>query len=96
MLSDISPSSSCLYLQTIAAWDYCIIGSGSAPTNNNSANSLKNTGLDACNNGSCNACEGDCDSDAGCAGDLVCFLRDDFESVPGCSGNGVAGEQYTL
>ena len=31
-------------------------------------------------------CEGDCDSDADCDGDLVCFKRDGGEAVPGCSG----------
>lgn len=31
-------------------------------------------------------CQGDCDSDDDCDGDLVCFLRDGGDSVPGCSG----------
>ena len=34
-----------------------------------------------------NECEGDCDNDDDCAGDLVCFQQDDDEPVPGCSGN---------
>jgi hypothetical protein len=33
-------------------------------------------------------CEGDCDADYDCLDDLICFQRDSFESVPGCSGNG--------
>lgn len=30
-------------------------------------------------------CEGDCDRDSDCAGDLVCFERDSYDAVPGCS-----------
>lgn len=29
-------------------------------------------------------CDGDCDTDDDCDGNLRCFFRDDFESVPGC------------
>jgi len=32
------------------------------------------------------ACEGDCDSDDDCAGDLKCFKRKSAPLVPGCSG----------
>ena len=39
-------------------------------------------------------CQGDCDSDSQCEGDLKCFLRDEFESVPGCSGQGLSGKDY--
>ena len=31
-------------------------------------------------------CEGDCDSDTDCAGDLLCFQRGGQEDVPGCIG----------
>lgn len=37
-------------------------------------------------------CEGDCDSDADCDSDLVCYQREAYESVPGCSG----GESETV
>lgn len=33
-------------------------------------------------------CQGHCDSDKQCAGDLVCFERSDGPVVPGCTGNG--------
>lgn len=39
----------------------------------------------------CNECEGDCDDDDDCEGDLVCFHRsssDGFQAVPGCKGEG--------
>ena len=39
-------------------------------------------------------CEGDCDEDDDCAEDLVCFKRDDFEEVYGCSGAGESGTDY--
>ncbi|GKY93226.1 hypothetical protein MPSEU_000290300 [Mayamaea pseudoterrestris] len=32
-------------------------------------------------------CQGDCDSDSDCAGNLVCFERTGTQSVPGCSGS---------
>ena len=34
-------------------------------------------------------CEGDCDDDSDCSGDLLCFQRDegDTDPVPGCSGS---------
>lgn len=31
-------------------------------------------------------CEGDCDTNDDCEGDLVCYQRSKYESVPGCSG----------
>ena len=31
-------------------------------------------------------CQGDCDKDGDCAGELYCFERDGLEAVPGCSG----------
>jgi hypothetical protein len=42
------------------------------------------------------ACEGDCDNDNQCAGDLKCFQRDDRTAVPGCSGPGVDGWDYCV
>ena len=42
----------------------------------------------------CDLCEGDCDSDSDCAGDLICLQRDGFEAVPGCSGAGGARDVY--
>lgn len=32
-------------------------------------------------------CQGDCDSDDDCEGDLKCFRDDDPKTVPGCQGN---------
>lgn len=32
-------------------------------------------------------CQGDCDKDSDCLGDLVCFHRKNGEDVPGCIGN---------
>ncbi len=32
------------------------------------------------------ACEGDCDRDSDCVGDLVCFQADTGDNIPGCRG----------
>ena len=34
----------------------------------------------------CGVCEGDCDNDDDCEGDLICKQRDEGDSIPGCSG----------
>jgi len=39
-------------------------------------------------------CEGDCDSDADCAGSLKCFFRTAFEKVRACEGVGQEGVDY--
>ena len=36
----------------------------------------------------CRLCEGDCDDDSDCEGDLVCLERDGFDAVDGCTGAG--------
>jgi len=41
-------------------------------------------------------CEGDCDSDSECEAGLVCFQRDGFETIPGCSGNGISAYDYCV
>ena len=54
-------------------------------------------------------CEGDCDSDLECRGDLICFVRDssktgctskqltcDDSPVPGCKGTGTSGWSYCI
>ena len=77
----------------LSAWDYCYEDSPS-----NVLPGLKNIGQEGCNNGSCNACEGDCDTDADCAGSLKCFERDNQDGIPGCSdvGDGYAGEYFEV
>jgi hypothetical protein len=39
-------------------------------------------------------CEGDCDSDLDCYGNLVCFKREYYEAVPGCIGYGRESFDY--
>jgi len=40
------------------------------------------------------SCQGDCDNDDECFGNLVCYQRKRFEHVPGCSGQGDEGTDY--
>ena len=42
----------------------------------------------------CGLCQGDCDGDSHCGSGLKCFQRSGTESVPGCSGLGVSGQDY--
>mmetsp|Transcript_2625 Transcript_2625/g.5642 ORF Transcript_2625/g.5642 Transcript_2625/m.5642 type:complete len:440 (-) Transcript_2625:343-1662(-) len=41
-------------------------------------------------------CQGDCDNDSECQSSLVCFLRDAFAPVPGCTGNGNIDTDYCV
>jgi hypothetical protein len=41
-------------------------------------------------------CQGDCDNDDECDGDLICFQRDGTEIVPGCVGVPVEGTDYCI
>lgn len=43
-------------------------------------------GKEWCDEHLCGVCQGDCDDDSQCAGDLKCFQRDGGMDVPGCSG----------
>lgn len=41
-------------------------------------------------------CQGDCDSDNDCAGDLACFQRSAEQLVPGCSGTPKGSKDYCI
>ena len=46
-------------------------------------------GVDGCNSSPCGECEGDCDHDSQCKGDLRCFQRtSSTQTVPGCENIG--------
>ena len=47
--------------------------------------------MDGCGNDPCGQCAGDCDRDTDCEGDLICFQREDDESVAGCRGAASSG-----
>ena len=87
--------------------DYCITDTGTNPPTATPAPSsptespISNTTLViAGDNGTpSNAfplgkCEGDCDGDSDCSGDLKCFERSGTEAVPGCEGSGVSAKDY--
>lgn len=42
---------------------------------------------DCSDSNQCKECEGDCDRDSQCKGNLVCFQKDGYLPVPGCSGH---------
>ena len=39
-------------------------------------------------------CQGDCDDNSDCTGDLECYYRNGTELVPGCTGDGESGKDY--
>mmetsp|Transcript_13320 Transcript_13320/g.28769 ORF Transcript_13320/g.28769 Transcript_13320/m.28769 type:complete len:787 (+) Transcript_13320:1072-3432(+) len=39
-------------------------------------------------------CQGDCDNDGDCQGELLCYQRTGTEQVPGCTGLGVSAKDY--
>jgi hypothetical protein len=39
-------------------------------------------------------CNGDCDDDSHCSGNLICFQRSGTEAVPGCSGSAPSGIDF--
>lgn len=41
-------------------------------------------------------CQGDCDTDDECSGNLVCFHRSGGEEVPGCEGSDVSTADYCI
>lgn len=68
----------------VASYDYCY-----DPKWNQLE--LTHGGIFSCSSKTpCEKCEGDCDKDADCKGDLKCFKRDKFEFVPGCKPGGMA------
>ena len=42
------------------------------------------------------ACQGDCDDDADCSGDMICFQRNGNEIVPGCVGTPQNARDYCV
>jgi len=72
--------------------------SSSSPTTTEIASSTLELRRPDCNRTHpCEICEGDCDSDEQCKGDLKCFMRDgesDELSVPGCSGSVQGTKDY--
>lgn len=65
-------------------WDYCYDPSGSIELSGGNDDKAKNL----------KACTGDCDSDDQCASGLMCFQRDGYETIPGCTGKGQKGSDY--
>jgi len=74
----------------LSGHDYCYkIPAGST--------TLKNWGGSAHGFGTLNLCQGDCDTDAHCAGSLKCFQRNAKEPIPGCTAGGagdISGHDY--
>jgi hypothetical protein len=44
----------------------------------------------------CGECEGDCDADTNCRGNLVCFQKDGYLDVPGCDGRDASRTDFCV
>ena len=85
-------------------WDYCYDPRGSVsapapppPVPRPAASTtvrFKDYTMDGCGTEACGQCEGDCDRDTDCEGNLICFQREDDESVAGCRGAASSGWDY--
>merc|ERR1712173_228104 len=60
-------------------FDYCYNPAGSITLSGGNDNSATNL----------QACTGECDNDEQCAAGLLCFQRDNGETIPGCTGTAV-------
>jgi V8-like Glu-specific endopeptidase len=67
-------------------FDYCIEDTNNNVLHGNAVNPTYQLGL----------CEGDCDSDANCSGNLKCFQRNGLTPVPGCTGIGRTDWDYCV
>ena len=80
-----------------SGWDYCYDPSGKvtvlAPTPA-PAPRFEDYTMDGCGKDPCGQCEGDCDRDTDCEGDLICFQREGDENVAGCRGAASSGWDY--
>ena len=70
----------------VSGYDYCVV-----PELTSGA-----SGWGGCGAEKCDACMGDCDSNADCKSGLSCFQRNYNTPVPGCSGDGVTGYDYCV
>jgi hypothetical protein len=81
--------SGCTGLSTSYTTDFCAKPSGSSGGSSSSgSSSVQRVGNDGSPSSAfpLGKCQGDCDNDGDCSGDLVCFQRRAYQSVPGCSG----------
>ena len=67
-------------------------GSGGSSSNSNNLPNYKDKGSEYCDTHTCGLCEGDCDDDSQCEGDLICKQRNSGDSIPGCRGTPSSGK----
>ena len=65
----------------VSNWDYCYNGQTDVALKKNSKSGCSSSNT-------CARCNGDCDKDSDCTGNLKCFQRDNNEQIPGCSEGG--------
>jgi hypothetical protein len=69
-------------------------GQSSSAVSKNSKPPIDFRGSNYCTHGNpCSLCQGDCDDDESCEGQLICRKRSAFESFDGCSGGGSDGSE---
>jgi len=78
----------------LAAYDYCIMVENATTLNADADDSMVSP-MEEENAMPLGLCEGDCDVDADCLDELVCFQREADEEIPGCA-DGITGTDYCV
>ena len=73
-------------LQTTGPPTLPVLSGTAAPSISSGGPQINFLGSEYCDSILCGLCEGDCDEDYQCEGNLKCFQRTAYQSVPGCSG----------
>ena len=60
------------------------VGGGDGGGGSSGSDTVNNKGQEYCDTNECGLCEGDCDNDSQCRGDLKCFKRNGYQKIPGC------------
>ena len=96
-------SSGCFLFSSLLATDFCYdpdwntVVALAIPDSPTELPNLAVNGADHCTpTNQCTLCEGDCDNDEDCEGDLICFQREPYDPVPGCQGSDSSSKFISL
>ena len=79
-------------LLTIAICVFCVVFARSAV----SAHYLESINVNGLGAKGFGMCQGDCDKDSDCQDGLICFQREGYTPIPGCTGDGEKDWDYCV